>query len=167
MKKTISFLILAVFLTVGGGCASSDAPIDDANVDNNDTVPVEDTAPAEPIAYSELTQNILDAQEIYKEFRFTNGTGTCVDQGFTDSFSYLEDEELGYFVLESTDKSYYESYVMATMANYLAFEEVALTDGEAKCSFKIPFGTDEGTLKCEIDEVEICTATYQGTAIGR
>lgn len=170
MKKTLAFLTLAVFIAVGGGCTSSDAPADettDTTTDSTTEEVVEET-PSEPIAFSEVNQNILDAKETYGEFLFDQGVGTCVDeQGFADSFSYLEDEELGYFVLHTTDGEFVQNTVMATFVNYLEFDEVPLTDGEATCGFKIEFGTDEGTMTCTIDEEEVCTATYQGIAIPR
>lgn len=161
MKYSVSFLLFATFLLIGAGCASTEPITDDATPDNAPVVSLD------PVVFSTLTKNILESKDDYKEFRFQEGTGTCITQGFSESFSYLEDAGLGYFIVNTADESYKDAWVSATAANYIYIDKVPLTGGEAECYVHAPKGSDTITLNCGPEETPICDATFTGIAIPR
>jgi len=181
-KHLISFALAGGLILLGAGCApATPAPSAPAN-----TAPEEDASAAaggtalaegeelaeaftEPLKFSVFVESVGDIlmgmDRGFVEYRFDNGQGTCIDQGLPNAISYLKDPELGYFIVESADKSYRNEWVSATASNSVMFDEVPLTGGSAWCLVKVPWGSDVADGRCEINDVEVCTMTYDALAI--
>lgn len=169
MQKRFALFVTALMavVLVGAGCSTTETT--DTTTNETAEVTEETTEVVEevtgPVAFSEVGESMLsskfdsDTPEGYTSYDFTEGTGTCVDQGLTE-FSYLQDEELGYFVVTADVLEYQEDLAGLSFMGHLNFDEVPLGDQSAKCQAKSETGNDEATLTCTVDEVEVCTGTY-------
>ncbi|MDP3970549.1 MAG: hypothetical protein Q8P90_02515 [bacterium] len=187
MKYIVTTLTISALLLIGASCTGTDKTdtntatktktdttvtptmTDEADTNSADIdaeVEVEATTSGTIIPFSEVGDNMLDAasSDMYSEFEFVNGTGTCVDQGLPE-FSYIDDPDLGYFIVESKDKTYQETWASLSFTGYLSFSEVPLTDGPADCTAISEFEKDEATVTCSIEEEDICEATFEVNAI--
>lgn len=184
MKQTLTGMSLALLL-VGAGCSANTSinTTDDNAEDNNammedhsdDTMMQGEeeamTEPAGPVAFSTVGKGLMSAKfdntenpTGYTTFDFTNGTGTCVDEGLTD-FSYTNKNDFGYFAIVKNDGSYAEKWTSLDFTGEILFNDFPLTSGVAtKCSILTERGSDTASATCMRDDKPVCTANYTLTA---
>ena len=153
------FLVLTMVL-VGGGCSPAASP-----TANTSDASSESTQSA--VAFSTLRANILDSKTTYKEYRFEHGNGDCIAQGLPESFSYLEDPTLKYFIVKSGDGTYTDKTATATAGNRIIFDGLNIGGKSASCTVYAEFGQDTATATCAVEKNDVCTAIFSVVAIPR
>lgn len=108
-----------------------------------------------PISFSKIGIGIMDAKEKYSYFSFENGSGTCMEQGFPTNMIYTSEN-----IVKTADNTYIEDYTSVDFMGYISFDSVPLSTGSASCLFETSLDSDIAKVDCRVDEVSVCTATF-------
>ncbi len=161
----VLLIVLVLFFT-----SRNNAPVENnqeatsnTDTDSQDQV-IEETATIEvnedgSIPFSRIGKGILDAKEDFPTFKFENGTGTCMDQGFPNDMIYSSEN-----IVMTEDGSYSEDYTAVDFLGNIRFDGLTLSSGSAACMFETSADSDNATVSCSVDEVEVCTASFQFNA---
>ena len=168
MRSSAFALALAALVLVGGGCtpetASNDGA-DDSRGTANESVKT-------PVGYAETKANLLDGKDDYHTYTFTQATGDCTSKGLPATLTYREDADLGFFIMDSADGSYFDEIVMATPST-ISFDQLTLGGTPATCAISAGYGTNDGSLGCsavgsdEFNPQPLCSGTVKITATPR
>jgi hypothetical protein len=144
--KRFSLLILPALsvLLMGAGCAASTDTAVTTTPSGSAETTATDTAPKPMVGYAEVKGNLLNTNNTYSEYRFTNTSGNCVEKGLPAVFSYIEDKELGYFVVQSGE---YKNAASAT-PSMVRFTDLKIDGKDATCLAGVTSGTNGAEISC-------------------
>lgn len=108
-----------------------------------------------PVPFSKVGKGIMDATDDYDYFSFENGTGTCMAQNFPTDLVYGP----GNYV-NTLDGTYSEDLTMVDFLGRIRFDSLPLSTGSAACMIETSSSSDTASVSCSVDEVEVCTATF-------
>ncbi len=160
MKKYIVAIVILILIALAGLFSYKllTKEKDEKETENN-KVQSEETNQSEddngPIPFSKVGKNIMDAKDDYDHFTFENGEGTCLDQGFPTDLIYTSKN-----VIKTKDDSYIENWTMVDFMGVIRFDELPLLTGSASCKIETHTNQDRADLTCTVDNVEVCTASF-------
>lgn len=109
-----------------------------------------------PVPFSEIGEGILDAKENFSYFTFENGEGTCMAQGFPTDFIYDSEN-----IAKTLDGSYADEWTAVDFLGNIRFSGLPLSTGSADCMIETSSASDMADVSCSVDEVEVCTASFE------
>ncbi len=112
------------------------------------------------VPFADLQDDIMDAKENYKLFRFTEPEGTCMEMGFPENLVYKSTN-----MIMTEDEKYFDQGTSVDFTGMIRFRDVPLTEGKANCSIKTTTGINTANLSCKMaegdTETEICTGSFK------
>lgn len=162
--------LVAVFAIAGGGIflATRNNNQNENNSENQaqtqeDSTPqVEEVEEGEmqeetgPVPFSEIGEGIMDAKENFSYFTFENGEGSCMAQGFPTDLIYDSSN-----MIKTLDESYADEWTSVDFLGNIRFNNLPLSTGKAVCQFETSSESDSASVSCSVDEVDVCSATFE------
>lgn len=147
-------LIVINLMTVSG-CGASD------NTAKETETPVANTVEESkgPVPFADIDMDVMDAYSTYK-ISFTQGEGTCMEQGFPVNLVYGPKNN----IIKTEDEKYVEDMTAVDFTGTIRFDQVPLSTGGAACVMKTVQGINTANMTCSVEEKEVCTATFKLTA---
>lgn len=141
------------------GCGASD----DSTKKNEDLsvkkVEEKVEAPKRSVPFADINTNIMDAYKTYK-ISFTQGEGTCMDQGFPTNLVYGPKNN----IIKTEDEKYVEDMTAVDFTGKIRFDRLTLSTGSAACVMKTVKGINTAVVTCSVAKKEVCTASFKLTA---
>lgn len=165
MKKIFFAVLAAVSVLLLAACAGGVAPADTTKAPGTTVSTQEAVAPAPevstgPIAFADVGMDIMDAMDTYKIFRFTQGEGTCMEQGFPTNLVYAAPN-----MIKTEDEKYFENMTAVDFTGRISFNELPLSSGSAACEVKTATGVTTAQVTCYVGEgdakKEVCKASFK------
>lgn len=159
----VAIALVAFFISRNNQQQVNTTQTEQSNTDTSqqDDTDTEDSSDEElvvatgPVAFSAIGKGILDAKDSYSYFSFENGQGTCMEQGFPTNMIYDSEN-----IVKTEDDTYMEDYTSVDFLGNIRFDTLPLSTGSADCLFETSLDSDVANLNCSVNEVSVCTATF-------
>jgi len=160
MKKMLMIGFVIINILMISGCGSQD---EQKNAEGNNTVTTKTVEKTGPVPFADINTDVMDAYESYK-ISFTQGEGTCMDQGFPTNLVYGPKNN----IIKTEDEKYVEDMTAVDFTGTIRFNQLPLSTGSASCVMKTVKGINTANLTCSVTEAEVekevCTSTFKLTA---
>jgi hypothetical protein len=159
MKRTILTGLTIMSIIMLSGCGASDNAIKET--ENKTATKVEEKveAPKGPVPFADINTDVMDAYSTYK-ISFTQGEGTCMDQGFPTNLVYGPKNN----IIKTEDEKYVEDMTAVDFTGTIRFDQLTLSTGSASCVMKTVKGINTANVTCSVAEKEVCIASFKLTA---
>lgn len=159
MKKIFIAISMVLSVLLLAACASGETPSGTTGATQEPAAKAPEVK-AGPVAFADVGKDIMDAMDEYKLFRFTEGEGTCMEQGFPTNLVYAAPN-----MIKTEDEKYFENMTSVDFTGRISFNELPLTTGSAACEVKTATGITTAQVTCFNGEgdakKEVCKASFK------
>lgn len=159
MKKNGLLAMMFLSALILTACAGTEGEVNKPATAGGEKV-AEVKEEIKPIPFAEVGNDIMDATKDYKLFRFLEGEGTCMEQGFPTNLVYASPN-----MIKTEDEKYVEDMTAVDFTGRISFNELPLGDTKVACDIKTIKGITTAQMTCYTgtgdEKKEQCTASFK------